>query len=338
MILVSFVVPTLNAQKNLESCLESIRYQNFDQKQIEILICDGGSTDRTLQIAQKYKSKILKNNLKTGEAGKAVGTKHARGKYIALVDSDNILPSKNWLKKMLAPLKKDPSLIGSEPIKFTYRKNAGFIERYSALLGANDPYAYISGVYDRYSTLSKKWTGLPINSENFLGYLKIRLPPGQPVPTFGANGTIFRSKTLKLNLKSDYLFDIDIITQLLRQKSHPLYFAKIKVGIVHSYCESSISKFIKKQQRRIIDFYRYKPLRQFNWAQGSKSPNLKFIFYTLSLILPLSDSFKGFARIPDPAWFFHPLACLLTLFIYAIVAVKQKITNNVSFDRNNWSQ
>ena len=68
-------------------------YQNF--KNYEIIIADGGSNDQTLSIAKKYHAKVFKNPLKTAEAGKTMGVNHAHGKYIALIDSDNILPTKN---------------------------------------------------------------------------------------------------------------------------------------------------------------------------------------------------------------------------------------------------
>ena len=156
---ISIVIPTLNCAIILKKCLLSIKKQSY--KNYEIIIADGGSTDKTLTLAKKYHCHIIKNSLKTAEAGKAVGVKAAKGEYVALIDSDNILPNKYWLSQMLLPFE-DANIIGSEPIAFTYRKNAGFIERYSALLGANDPYAYFSGNYDRYSYLSNKWTNIKI--------------------------------------------------------------------------------------------------------------------------------------------------------------------------------
>jgi len=93
------VVPTYNSAKTLTSCLDSIKTQDY-QGNIEIIIADGGSTDNTLEIAQKYTDKIYPNPLKTGEAGKAAGVKHAKNEIIALIDSDNILPSRDWLSRM----------------------------------------------------------------------------------------------------------------------------------------------------------------------------------------------------------------------------------------------
>ncbi len=96
---ISIITPTYNSAKTLASCLESIKNQDY-WGEIEIIIADGGSTDRTLEIAQKYTDKIYPNPLKTGEAGKAAGVKHAKNEIIALIDSDNILPSRDWLSRM----------------------------------------------------------------------------------------------------------------------------------------------------------------------------------------------------------------------------------------------
>jgi len=96
---ISIITPTYNSAKTLTSCLDSIKTQDY-RGDIEIIIADGGSTDSTLVIAQKYTDKIYPNPLKTGEAGKAAGVKQAKNEIIALIDSDNILPSKDWLSRM----------------------------------------------------------------------------------------------------------------------------------------------------------------------------------------------------------------------------------------------
>lgn len=335
---VSFVIPTLNAQKQLTLCLEAIRKQDYPKKKLELIISDGGSTDKTLSIAKKYKCKIISNPLKTAEAGKAVGLKIATGEYVALIDSDNILPNTNWLKLMVNPLT-DQEIIGSEPIKFTYRKNAGFIERYSSLIGANDPYAFVSGVYDRQNYINNKWTGLKIEQKKYLKYIKITLKPNQTLPTIGANGTIFRTKFLQENIKDqDYLFDIDVLSQFINKNKKKIYFAKVKTGIIHTYCENSTAKFIRKQRRRIIDYFFYQPLRQYNWESSSTNNNIKFAVYT-GLILPaIADSIKGYVKKPDIAWFFHPIACQITLWIYIISTLKNKLGLLKPINRNQWQQ
>ena len=338
MIKVSFIIPTLNASKVLNSCLKSIKKQTVSSKDYEIIIADGGSTDNTINIAKIYNSKIVDNPLKTAEAGKAVGIKNAKGKYIALIDSDNILPTINWLKTNIEILDGDESLIGCEPLSFTYRKNAGYIERYSALIGANDPYAFVTGVYDRKNYINYKWTGLKIHQIDYHKYIKIELKSGFPIPTIGANGTIFRTKFLKDNLKIDYLFDIDIISESLKSNENSLYFAKVKQGIIHTFCESSLKKFIRKQNRRITDYYYYQNFRQYNWGDTNKSGVVKFVFYTILIFPSLFDSLRGFIHKPDIAWFFHPLACFITIYLYAINTVKKRLGLLKFLSRSSWQQ
>lgn len=336
--LVSFIIPTLNSGSVLNSCLHSIISQNLPSSDYEIIIADGGSTDNTLKIAQKYKCKIIKNTLKTAEAGKAVGVKNSHAKYICLIDSDNILPQKNWLQKMLFPFSQNSDIIGSEPISFTYRKKSGIIERYSALIGANDPYAFVTGVYDKKNFINNKWTGLNIEYIDKNQYILLTLKPHIQIPTIGANGTIFKTDFLKKNLKSDYLFDIDILSQVLNQTNKSLWFAKVKTSIIHTYCENSIKKFIRKQKRRLVDYYTYQHLRQYPWKDAASFNQWKFTLYTILIIPALVDSFRGFIHQPDSAWFFHLPACIITLYVYSLSSFKKRLGLLHQIDRNQWKQ
>ncbi|MFA5025937.1 MAG: glycosyltransferase family 2 protein [Candidatus Shapirobacteria bacterium] len=326
---VSFIIPTLNSELILKQCLNAIKIQSFTD--YEILIVDGGSKDNTLAIAKQYHCTIISNPLVTAEAAKAIGLKKAQGEYIALIDSDNILPDKNWLNSMLFPFQ-DSEIIGSEPLFFTYRPKAGFTERYSSLLGANDPYAYINGNYDRFSTLSQKWTNLKLKVIDKKEYLKINIDDNRNIPTIGANGTIFRKKFLIKFFKGNYLFDIDILAMAPK----PLYFAKVKVGIIHTYCESSLSKFIRKQNRRLTDYYIYKNHRLYQWSATSRT--IVFSLYSLLIFPSLYDTIRGYLKKPDKAWFFHPIACFLTWWIYFIVTLKYKLHLLKPLNRLQWQQ
>jgi len=135
---VSVVIPTYNSESVLKACLDSIESQDYPAGRIEVIVADGGSLDKTVDIARKYTDKIFSNPLKTGEAGKAVGIRKANGEIIALIDSDNILPQKDWLRRMVEPFG-DKEIAASEPLYFTYRKKDGFITRYCALSGVNCP-------------------------------------------------------------------------------------------------------------------------------------------------------------------------------------------------------
>lgn len=320
---VSVIIPTLNSEKTLPLCLESIRKQDYPKDKIEIIIADGGSIDKTLEIAKKYGAKICNNPLKTGEAGKAVALKHAKSELVALIDSDNILPQKDWFKRMVEPFS-DPEIFGSEPIAYTYRKEDGCIIRYCALLGMNDPLCLFLGNYDRYCTLTGKWTEVPHKEEDKGGYLKIELER-KCLPTVGANGFLIRRSVLERCNIGDYLFDIDVVYELFNPTNpmnqvDPLSFvrfAKVKTGIVHTF-SGDVKTFARKQRRRIKDYLYYNKLgvRKYPWKSVSKAKLVRFILSCLTVIPLLIQSTKGYTKRPDKAWFFHPIACWLTLWEY----------------------
>lgn len=83
--IVSIIIPTLDNQDTIAICLESINQQTYDA--IEIIVVDGGSTDFTNEICNKYNVTLLKPEL--GRSGARVkGARKASGKYLFHVDSD----------------------------------------------------------------------------------------------------------------------------------------------------------------------------------------------------------------------------------------------------------
>lgn len=332
-LLISIVIPTYNSERTLKHCLESIKKQDYPKNKIEIIIADGGSTDKTLKIARKYTKKIFHNPLKTGEAGKAVGVKKSKNEIIALIDSDNILPSKDWLRTMVKPFE-DKEITGTEPLYYTYRKKDEYITRYCALLGMNDPLCLFLGNYDRYCYITNKWTELEVKEEDNDNYLKIELNERQ-LPTIGANGFLVRRKLLEKCSIDEYLFDIDVVYDLVNQGHNK--FAKVKIGIIHLF-SGSIFTFIRKQRRRIKDYAYYKKLnlRKYPWSTLSKLEILKFCFYTICIIPLLIQSLKGWVRKKDKVWLFHIPACWITLIVYAFGTLQNYLFEVKPEDRSGW--
>jgi len=337
---VSIVIPTLNAISVLKECLECLDKQDYSKNKIELVIADGGSTDGTLELAKKYGAVIVENKLKTAEAGKAVGVKHAAGDFIALIDSDNFLPTKSWLTEMINPLmeKGNETVVGSEPWEYTWRKKDGFIDRYCALIGMNDPLVLFLGNYDRRNFLTNTWTEVEHEEMDRGKYLYITLT-SKGMPTIGANGTVFRSEYIKKALgNSDYLFDIDILAKTIKKKGE-VKFIKTKNSIIHAYCGTNILKFAKKQRRRVKDFLFHKHTkndREFDWNKNNTGL-IKFILSCVLLFPLIFQSLKGYIRKPDTAWFFHILACEITLWEYGWGTI-MSIFKNEEISRENWKQ
>jgi len=96
--LISIVIPTYNVEKHIEGCLQSLR--NLDYPHYEVIVVDGLSLDRTVEIAKKYDTRILYEEKGTRSAACNVGIKHSNGEIIAFTDADCVV-ERDWLRKIV---------------------------------------------------------------------------------------------------------------------------------------------------------------------------------------------------------------------------------------------
>jgi glycosyltransferase involved in cell wall biosynthesis len=89
--LVSVITPAYNAQRFLGAAISSALTQTYPN--VEIVVTDDGSTDRTAEIARAYGDRlVLVEQDNTGLTGaRNAAMRAASGDYLALLDSDDIL-------------------------------------------------------------------------------------------------------------------------------------------------------------------------------------------------------------------------------------------------------
>jgi glycosyltransferase involved in cell wall biosynthesis len=331
---VTTVIATLNSEKYLAECLGSLRSQDYDGE-LEIVIADAGSTDRTLAIARELGvERVLPNPLKTGEAGKAVGIHAAEGELILSVDSDNVVVGRDWLRRMVEPLA-DPDVISSQALRWEYRRSDHFITRWAALSGINDPLALYVGNYDRYSHITGRWTDFPHEEEERDGWLCVRLDPNW-VPAMGANGYLVRRKAFEVVPVGDYFFDIDFVYELARRGHSTI--ALVDVPIRHYFCDG-VATFRRKTRRRVDDYVYFATTptgRSYPWT-SRRGPIAKFVASTLLVAPVVTDVIRGVRRRRDRAWLFHLPACWITLGVYGAGYVRGMLRPRM-LDRTGWRQ
>lgn len=91
---ISVVVPIYNQEKYLGKCIQSVLSQSF--RDFEVILVNDGSTDRSLEICQKYAQKDKRVSIinKSNEGvtfARRDGLLQAKGKYVCFVDSDDYL-------------------------------------------------------------------------------------------------------------------------------------------------------------------------------------------------------------------------------------------------------
>lgn len=100
---VSVIIPTLNEDKWLSSTLESLKNQTY--KDFELIVKDGLSVDKTVEIAENYADKVV--SMKDSSAGEArnQGAKYAHGQILVFLDADTLL-APNTLNKLVEDFQK----------------------------------------------------------------------------------------------------------------------------------------------------------------------------------------------------------------------------------------
>jgi glycosyltransferase involved in cell wall biosynthesis len=307
---VSVVMPTFNSIRTIEICLKSIRDQDYGGK-VEIVAADGGSTDGTLAVLKQYGCKVVAERTGNPEKAKATALRQAQGEAILFMASDNILPTRTWLKQMVNSLQKEPQAVAAYPRRYAYRKSDTSLNRYFALMGANDPVAWFMGKADRQSYLGNE------NQKTKL----VKFTP-ENMPTLGDNGMlVWRDKLMKARVDERNFSHIDIFYDLVSLGMNQ--FVVVNHEIIHDSGESFI-KFLGKRYKYMRSLYvKQIKMRRYQWVRNYRDAARigLFIIYSFSVIGPLLTAVNGFRRKPDLAWFWHPVMSMAMVIIYGAALI-----------------
>ena len=109
----SIIIPCLNEEKYIEQCIISVFNNNYPKENFELIIVDGMSSDKTVQIIQclqkEYKNlRLLENPKKTAPTAMNLGIKSAKGELIMRMDAHSFYPEHyistllEWKEKLKA--------------------------------------------------------------------------------------------------------------------------------------------------------------------------------------------------------------------------------------------
>ena len=109
--IVSIIMPCLNGEQNIQSAIDSVLAQTFDD--FELIVVDNGSTDRTPEILSSVddpRLRVLSLPERGVSRARNLGLREARGAFIAFLDSDDTW-SATFLEKMHTALASDSKAV-----------------------------------------------------------------------------------------------------------------------------------------------------------------------------------------------------------------------------------
>jgi len=118
---ITILCPVRNAERTMDTTFEYLLNVDYPRDKMEIVLADGGSTDKTIEIIKKWQAKHDFIRLVEVPGSKSPGharneaLKVAKGEYILYTDAD-CAPRKDWVHKMLEPFFMDPEIgmVGGE--------------------------------------------------------------------------------------------------------------------------------------------------------------------------------------------------------------------------------
>lgn len=95
---VTVMIPTLNSEEYIEDCLRALMNQTY--KDFEIVLVDGHSKDRTVEIGEKYGARIIYDDGNTRAHACNTGLRETETDIVVFTDADTI-PEKDWLEHLI---------------------------------------------------------------------------------------------------------------------------------------------------------------------------------------------------------------------------------------------
>jgi len=285
-ILISIVMPTLNEEKRIERGLKSIREQSINSMGIEILVIDGGSTDKTREISEKYGARILDNPKVVPEEAVTIGLQNSVGKYIVFMGADEVFTDMIQMEKRINLLKNNSDV--KVVLTNCYKTPDDYpgITRYVNSLG--DPFSYFIYGFDSENfigSLDKKKFAYKKNEDDGRVYY-LKKDDFSPI---GDGATI----TFDFDYLKEYFIDrfgdpAFVATKFDEVINKTGCFGVVEGDTIDHYTTSSVNVYLKKLKFRVINnLYPEDNISGYTErAQTNKRLNARKYLYLLYCLIP----------------------------------------------------
>lgn len=111
---IAVIIPTLNEERFITDCLNSVLSQTYPIDRLDIMVVDGGSSDKTADIVQSFSEKysnvrFLRNTKKIQSAAFNIGFKNTSASVIIRLDA-HALYAPNYIERCVNAIENDPQI------------------------------------------------------------------------------------------------------------------------------------------------------------------------------------------------------------------------------------
>ena len=261
--------------------------QDFPQDQIEILVITEGDS----------------------EQAKGIGIKRAKGEICAMFCADNYLVRKETFK-VIKSIFDATDVSGCYSRHYTAPSDDNSLNRYFALIGNNDPIACYLGKADR----------LPFDQLNEdIVFEIVRF--NKSVPSLGDNGFFWKSSRIKAT-DLDHYYPMDNAVEVIANGGRNL--CRITLPYIWHRTSDNLISFLIKRYKYARDLYCDRGNRRWRMLDTREDYWKLFLFtiFTITLVQPTLVAIRGYSRIRDFSWFWHPVVCFGFLITYSILAIR----------------
>ncbi len=309
--------------------LESIKRQDYPESLIEHTVFDKGSINGCVEVVKKYGCKVIMRIDELPDkqqVSAALGIKMAKGDLVLLLESDNILTSRDWLRRMVEPFIQNKKVFCTFSAYNGYEKDMSATTRYTALFGSPDPTLYYLNKTEKIRMDQKHYGKGEILKETDDYYI-VKFNK-ENLPTLGDNGHMFlRKAMIKVVKDTDDYIHVDAFSKLLNYGYDT--FGVAKNSIIHVQNPNLIDLIKRRVEIKKIFYDNKRGKRKylvFNPNSTNDRINLiKYIIFSFTILEPLFESIRGYIKIRDKAWFLHPVMCFLMVTGYGLSEIERRI-------------
>ncbi|HSD11224.1 MAG TPA: glycosyltransferase, partial [Candidatus Binatia bacterium] len=136
---ISIVIPVLNGQRTIGSCMTSILRTDYPAHRREVIVVDNGSSDATRSILDRYPVRVLSEPRRGPSIARNRGIEAATGEIVAFTDADCVA-SQGWLRELVRSFATGAAGVAGEILPFPPTTPA---ERYAARIRHLSPERYL---------------------------------------------------------------------------------------------------------------------------------------------------------------------------------------------------